>query len=68
LDSLTTIYENEIATLDSIVTEKDNQILLGEGLIRSQSEQIKKHQRREKWYLVGLGAEFLLIISILLFK
>jgi hypothetical protein len=67
-DTLTVYYDNEITVLDSIIIQKDNQILLSQELIEHQSKQINKQKRREKWLFVGLGAFLLLTLGVLLFK
>ena len=68
LDTITALYEQEIKTLDAIIEEKDKQLLLSEGLIRTQSNQIEKYKRREKWFIVGISASTLAALFIAIFK
>lgn len=54
-DSLMTLYDGKIETLEQIIGKKDQEILLSAQLIQSQLNEIDKYIRREKWFKLGLG-------------
>jgi len=52
-DSLTQAYDNKIETLEQIIQNKDNQILLANEIIQSQRIEIDRLNRKIKWFKYG---------------
>ena len=66
VDSLITTYDNQIETLEGIISEKNKQLSLSTDLITTQSTKIKKLERRVLFLGIFSGVCIIGIILLLL--
>lgn len=65
-DSLITTYDTQVKTLEKIIQNKDEQLILSQGVINSQRNEIKKQKTKIIFLSSGLGVAILSIIILIL--